>query len=56
MQGEWRRFLAVGFGPEARITTTAALVAGSRDDGTAPDQLIIMPGAIRAHDLTLPAR
>ena len=56
MHGELRRFLTAAFGPEAKITTTASLVAGSRDDGTAPDQLIIMPGAIRAHDLTLPAR
>lgn len=47
MHAEWRRFLAVGFGPKARITTAASLVAGTRDDGTPPDQLIIMPGAIR---------
>ena len=48
MHAEWRKFLAVGFGSQARITSTASVVAGSRDDGTPPDQLIIMPGAIRA--------
>ena len=39
----WTRFLREGLGPSTMVEVTAALKAGSREDGTPPDQLIIMP-------------
>lgn len=43
MHLQWRRFLANGFGPTAEIHCHARLEAGTREDGTPADQLIILP-------------
>lgn len=39
----WQRFFENGFGVGTQVTLQAKLEAGSRDDGTPADQLIIIP-------------
>lgn len=46
MHAAWQRFLLQGFGPTAEVRAHARLEAGSREDGTPPDQLIILPARI----------
>jgi hypothetical protein len=43
MHEQWDRFLRNGFGPTCEIQSHAHLEAGSRQDGTPADQLIILP-------------
>lgn len=43
MHDTWRRFFLSGFGPRAEVHAHAHLEAGDRQDGTPPDQLILMP-------------
>lgn len=42
MHAQWRRFFALGFGP-GEVRAHARLEAGDREDGTPPDQLILLP-------------
>lgn len=39
----WTRFFIEGLGPSTEVTLSARLVAGSRQDGTPSDQVILMP-------------
>ncbi len=43
MKARWEQFLTLGFGVGTVVTLKTKLEAGSRDDGTPADQLIIMP-------------
>ena len=43
MHTNWKRFLKEGFGQSCEIHCHARLEAGDRQDGTPPDQLIILP-------------
>jgi hypothetical protein len=43
MADNWRLFFVSGFGLGTAVKMTAKLMAGSRQDGTASEQLIIMP-------------
>lgn len=43
MHGQWRDFLRQGFGPAAEVQCHAHLESGDRQDGTPPDQLIVLP-------------
>jgi hypothetical protein len=43
MEQDWRAFLWLGFGLQSDITCSVKLEAGSRQDGTPADQLIILP-------------
>lgn len=43
MHEQWRTFLRNGFGGGCEIRVHARLEAGDRQDGTPPDQLIILP-------------
>jgi hypothetical protein len=43
MEANWRRFFIGGFGIGTEVTLTTKLEAGSRQDGTPSDQLIILP-------------
>jgi hypothetical protein len=42
----WAKFFKDGFGPACEVQNHARLEAGSRQDGTAPEQLIMMPSLI----------
>lgn len=44
MHSQWRKFLTNGFGDASTIHCHARLEAGTREDGTPADQLIILPG------------
>jgi hypothetical protein len=46
MTSNLQKFLLNGFGPRASIQFDVRLEAGSRQDGTPPDQLIIGPPAV----------
>jgi len=43
MRERWEQFLTLGFGVGTTVKLHAKLEAGSRDDGTPADQLIIIP-------------
>lgn len=43
MLKEWRAFFAVGFGMETTVALEAHMEAGSKQDGTPSDQLVILP-------------
>ncbi len=43
MYMSWRRFLRHGFGHVSTVTCDSTLEAGSRQDGTPADQLVILP-------------
>ena len=43
MKMNWEKFLTNGFGLGTKIKMSAKLMAGSRQDGTPPDQMIILP-------------
>lgn len=43
MHEQWRLFFRHGFGQSCEVQAHARLEAGSREDGTPPDQLIIIP-------------
>lgn len=43
MHAQWRTFFHNGFGPTCEIRVHARLRSGDREDGTPPDQLIILP-------------
>lgn len=43
MHDAWRYFFARGFGPSCLVQAHARLEAGDRQDGTPPDQLILLP-------------
>jgi hypothetical protein len=43
MTAQWRRFFLEGFGVGTTVTCETRLEAGSRQDGTPSDQLIILP-------------
>jgi hypothetical protein len=49
VHSHWRRFLENGFGSASEVQTHARLEAGSRQDGTPADQLIIMPSLRPEH-------
>lgn len=46
MHDQWRKFFRNGFGATCDVQCHARLEAGSRQDGTAPDQLVILPAII----------
>jgi len=46
MRSNWERFFVSGFGMGTTVKMTAKLMAGSRQDGTPPDQLLIIPKLI----------
>jgi len=43
MSANWRQFLSNGFGEKSHITIITKLEAGSRQDGSPSEQLIIVP-------------
>ena len=43
MRENWERFFISGFGQGTTVKMTAKLMAGSRQDGTPSDQLLILP-------------
>ena len=43
MAQAFARFFTAGFGPGTQVTTASKLEAGSRQDGTPADQMLILP-------------
>jgi len=43
MRAQWQKFFEEGFGLGTKTKLTAKLMAGSRQDGTAADQMLIVP-------------
>lgn len=48
MTAQWQRWAREGWGAGTTLTGEAKLEAGSRQDGTPPDQLIIAPSIVFA--------
>lgn len=46
MAANWRKFLRAGFGEISRVEVDSKLEAGSRQDGTPSDQLILAPSIV----------
>ena len=51
MHDKWAVFLRNGFGQSCEILAHARLEAGGRQDGTPPDQLIMLPSLSSTADL-----
>jgi len=43
MHSQWLRFFRAGFGPSCQVAADVCVMAGDRQDGMRPDQMIIVP-------------
>lgn len=52
MDAQWKRFFESGFGQDTQVSCAVKLEAGSRQDGTPAEQLLMLPRlSVRAIDL-----